>query len=175
MMVQTRRVRLRRLIESDLADYQRLLSFPVMAWANHAANDLSPATLAIAFEKDRHSPYAFAVIGRHSHRLIGVILYYHHRMTPAERLCALDLAYFLDPAVWGRGLMPEAIQLSFELIRGKHDRWLWADCLLANRRSQRVLEKVGFQAVRTVQMMNTTEPDPVAVNQYRLRLTATDE
>lgn len=133
----------RPLIEADLAAYQRLLADPRMAAANAAPGSLAPDLLAYWFEKDRHGPFAHAVIDRQHDRFVGGILYYAHA-APAQHY---DVGYFLDPLLWGRGLMPAALRASLRLVRQALTGpvTIWADCLTTNQRSQRVLTKLGFQ------------------------------
>lgn len=141
MMVETSRIRVRPLVEADLPAYRRILEHPDLAAANGVPTALSPDLLNYWFEKDRHSPYAFAVIDRQQHRLIGGLFYYQHAQAPAT----YDLGYFLEPQAWGHGWMPTAIRLSWELIN-QRPLTLWADCLPTNHRSQGVLRKLGFTA-----------------------------
>lgn len=145
MMAETDRIRVRPLIEDDLVAYQRLSALPETAAANDdaAITSRAPSLLATWFEADRHSPFAFAVLDRRHQRFIGAVLYYRHRGSTSD---AYDLGYFLDPAVWGQGLMPAAIRASLSLIRRETDRPLtvWAACRPENHRSQRVLAKLGF-------------------------------
>lgn len=145
MIEDTQRLRVRNLVESDLADYQRILAYPVMATANGATSSTAPDLLAYWFEKDRHSPYAFAVVDRVEHHFIGAILYYPHQDQPA----VYDLGYFLEPNAWGHGYMAAAVRASWALIRreGGSLTNLYADCLPENHQSQRVLAKLGFQPV----------------------------
>ncbi|MDT6979566.1 GNAT family N-acetyltransferase [Levilactobacillus zymae] len=145
MIEETQRVRVRNLVESDLADYQRILAYPVMATANGTTSSTAPDLLAYWFEKDRHSPYAFAVIDRIEHHFIGAILYYPHQNQPA----VYDLGYFLEPNAWGHGYMAEAVRESWTLIRREGGLLtdLYADCLPDNHQSQRVLAKLDFQPV----------------------------
>lgn len=147
---ETARLRLRPLVASDLAAYQRLLALPPMAAANGSPADASPELMARWFEADRQSPFAFAVVDRTTDRFMGTILYYQHDEsgeTPHE----YDLGYFLDPMDWGQGLMPEALRASLTLVgqAAPAAQTVWAACLPTNQRSQRVLEKLGFQLVAT--------------------------
>lgn len=144
-MEETAQVRVRPLVATDLAAYQHILAYPAMAVANGATSCTAPDLLAYWFEKDRHSPYAFAVIERRTHHFVGAILYYQRQ----AQTDIYDLGYFLDPHVWGHGLMPAAVQQSWRLIqRADGDlRALYADCLPQNHRSLRVLAKLGFYPV----------------------------
>lgn len=153
--VTTPRLRLRPLVASDLPAYQRLLADPQLAAANGSPADASPDLLARWFAADRQSPYTFAVLARTTGEFLGTILYYAHATAPGDPV-AYDLGYFLTPAVWGQGLMPEAVAASLTVVRSAPGpQVVWADCLATNQRSRRVLEKLGFQ--------RTTGDEPVVV------------
>lgn len=166
MIEETARLRVRPLVESDLTAYCRILSHPVMDTVNGAPVDLNPELLAMTFEKDRHSPFAFAIV-THSQRLIGAIIFYAHPETEASTVSQYDLGYFLEPKLWGRGLMPEALTASL-VLSSRLDgaaKIVWATCLVSNQRSQRVLTKLGFDQVATNQVRRGL---PTRVNRYRL-------
>jgi len=176
MIAETERVLVRPLLESDLTDYRRLLSFPEMAVANGSTADISPDLLASWFEADRHSPFALAVVDRAQRRFIGCILYYQHDDHPvAGQPLAYDLGYFLEPAEWGRGLMTEAIQASFSLVRraSANTQVVWADCLRQNLRSRRVLEKLGFTPTATPATTAASEQASATVDWFQLKLEPT--
>lgn len=163
-MEETAQIRVRPLVETDLAPYQHILAYPAMAVANGATSSAAPDLLAYWFEKDRHSPYAFAVIDRRTHHFIGAILYYQHQAQAAT----YDLGYFLDPHVWGHGLMPAAVRQSWRLIRreGGDLQALYADCLPHNHRSLRVLAKLGFRSVAPM-AAGATEQAPLDVQWFK--------
>jgi len=63
----------------------------------------------------------------------------------SESQRAASLGYGLDPAVWGRGLMTEAVAAMADRAFGHFNvKRLWAVCDPDNRASARVLEKAGF-------------------------------
>lgn len=159
-MEETARIRVRPLELSDLADYQHILMDPRLASASGQPATIAPNLLAYWFEKDRHSPYAFAVIDRRERRFVGTILYYQH----GNQANVYDLGYFLTPHVWGHGIMPVAVRASLRLItrEGGQVTRLFADCLPDNHRSQRVLEKLGFTLVPGI----TAAPNVDRVNWY---------
>jgi RimJ/RimL family protein N-acetyltransferase len=77
-------------------------------------------------------------------RLIGTI----GSGAPAEGVATIG--YMLDPAVHGRGLATEAVE-AFVRVLFTHGRvdGVAATCRVENRASRRVLEKNGFELVRT--------------------------
>jgi aminoglycoside 6'-N-acetyltransferase len=81
----------------------------------------------------------------HGGRVVGAIQAYEE---PDEqyRHAALDL--FLDPAVHGRGLGPDAIRtLARHLFDDRNHHRLSIDPALANERAIRAYERVGFRRV----------------------------
>lgn len=149
-ILETARVRLRPLTESDLLGYQRLLTIPAVAAANGSPADVSSAQIQRWLAADRQSPFAFTIEDKSTQRFMGTILFYQHQTdTGAPSDDAYDLGYFLDPVDWGQGLMPEALAGSLLLVQRAKQRpqTVWATCLVTNHRSQRVLEKLGFTVV----------------------------
>lgn len=147
MITETKRLRIRPLLESDLAAYCHLLTYPAMATANGSTPVIAADLLATWFEADRHSPFAFAVVERRHQRMVGAVLFYHHQASDNP---GYDLGYFLAPQLWGQGLMPEAVTASLKFISQRHQQLpVWAACLASNPRSQRVLTKLGFHLIRT--------------------------
>ncbi|MFC6290937.1 GNAT family N-acetyltransferase [Levilactobacillus angrenensis] len=149
-IIETARVRVRPLTESDLPGYQRLLTLPAVAAANGSPADVSTDQVKRWLAADRQSPFAFSIEDKSTQRFMGTILFYRH--LTAEGLpsdTAYDLGYFLDPQDWGQGIMPEAIDGSLQLVqRAKQQpQTVWATCFVTNHQSQRVLEKLGFTVV----------------------------
>lgn len=149
-ILETARVRLRPLTESDFPGYYRLLTLPAVAAANGSPAQATSAEVQRWLAADCRAPFAFAIEDKSTRRFLGTILYYQHVTETGEPSeDAYDLGYFLDPADWGQGLMPEAIDGSLQLIREAVPRTqtVWATCFTHNQRSYRVLEKMGFQII----------------------------
>lgn len=146
-VIETARLRLRPLTESDLPDYQRLMMMPILNEANGGNVTPTPADVAQWLTADRQSPYAFAIEERATSRFMGTVLYYAHDLAADKP--EYDIGYFLDPVDWGQGIMPEAIQATLKLVSQAQttEQIVWATCLLENKRSRRVLEKLGFETV----------------------------
>lgn len=64
---------------------------------------------------------------------------------------AHELLYALRPAFWGRGLAVRLSTLALEHATASGVREVVAYTLVTNRRSQRVLEKLGFAAEREIE------------------------
>lgn len=142
----TSRLKIRPLKESDFSAFRRLLSLPEMALANGSPVNASTQTMKKWFEDDLKSPYAFVIIDLKQDRNIGNIFYYE-----SDNKAEYDLGYFLDPEYWGRGITPEAIKASFFIIKKQGNKLvLWAACLITNKQSIRVLEKLDFVYVKRI-------------------------
>ena len=79
-------------------------------------------------------------------------------LLPFDQGGAVELAYRLPRAVWGRGIASEAARAMIDYAFAGHDEGLGLDRLVAithpdNQASRRVLEKLGFRrrGARTVQ------------------------
>jgi aminoglycoside 6'-N-acetyltransferase len=133
------RVTLRPVVAADLAGLATILATPDVArwWP---AYDRARAEEFVAEEPDV-TVYAIDV----DHRLAGLIQV-SEESEPEFRHAAIDL--FLDPAVQGQGLGPEAIRLAaHDLIeRGGHHR-ITIDPAADNERAIRAYAKVGFRPV----------------------------
>lgn len=149
-IIETSRVRVRPLTESDLPGYQRLLTLPVVAAANGSPADVSTEQVKRWLAADRQSPFAFSIEDKSTQRFMGTILFYQHLTAEGmPSATEYDLGYFLDPQDWGQGIMPEAIDGSLQLVQQakQQSQTIWATCFVTNHQSQRVLEKLGFTAV----------------------------
>ena len=71
-----------------------------------------------------------------------------------------EIGYALDPAWWGRGLMPEVVEA---LVRYGFEELdlgaIWCSHYEENRRSRRVIEKCGFRYVFTEQISDEFQAD----------------
>lgn len=103
------------------------------------------------------SDYQFAICEREGGRFVGSIgpRFGGH---PGRG----DVGYWLDPAVWGRGYMSEAVRLVTHLCF----RWLGATAMYAyvfvgNGGSRRVLERAGYRLEHTAEKMTLKRGVPV--------------
>ncbi len=126
----------------DLYDYARDPRVgPIAGWPPHTSVENSLEIIRTVFS----APNVFAVADRESGRVIGSAGFVgEHR----EELPGPDdeLGYALSPALWGRGLIPEA---SEALIRWGFTELgletIWCNHYDGNARSRRVIEKCGFR------------------------------
>ena len=134
---------LREMRAEDIEPWYRILSQSVVvehtSWNLSSANELRPY---LETEITPASVLRLAVVRRDSGALIGSAGF--HSVSPMNRTA--EMAYDLDPAVWGQGIARAACnalaQWAFAhvgLLR------VQATTLHSNVRSQRVLEACGFE------------------------------
>ena len=151
VVLTTDRLTLRPWRESDLNDFYEYASVDgvgqMAGWNPHRNVEESKMILA-HFIKGKH---VFAL--EHQGKVIGslgVEEYSEENYPELDTLQGREIGYVLSKAYWGQGLMPEAvkavidwlfgeIQLDF-IIVGHFDR---------NAQSKRVVEKCGFQYIKT--------------------------
>ena len=120
---------------------------PPAGWKPHESLEESREIIRTVFSE----PETYAVVHRQDGRVIGSAGFTgRHRKEaggPDD-----EIGYSLDPAYWGRGLIPEAVE---ELLRhGFEDlelHTIWCDHYDGNNKSRRVIRKCGF-AFRFVRM-----------------------
>ena len=150
--LKTERLILRPWRESDLMDfneYAREDGVGQMAgWMPHASLDESREILDMFIREKK------TLALEHQGKAIGSlgIETYNERYFPElADLRGREIGYALSKAYWGRGLMPEAVRtvtgylfdtVNLDFVLVGHFEW--------NRQSARVIEKCGFQYVRTI-------------------------
>jgi ribosomal-protein-alanine N-acetyltransferase len=144
LRITTHRLVLRRPTPSDAqAIFQTYTEDPVvsryMIWTPHAALAETEGFIEScirAWEAGERLASAITLAGADA--AIGMI---------EARLAGrtVDIGYVLAPRLWGRGLMPEAIEaLALAALAGPGMYRVQASCDIDNRPSQRALEKAGF-------------------------------
>lgn len=153
VVLTTDRLTLRPWRESDLSDfyeYARVDGVGQMAGWNPHRNMEESRTILSHFIQGKH---VFAL--EHHGKVIGSLGVEEYNEENYPELAAFqgrEIGYVLSKDYWGQGLMPEAVQaviaylfntvdLDF-LIVGHFDR---------NNQSRRVVEKCGFQYIKTTQ------------------------
>jgi len=104
--------------------------------------------------------YLFAIVDRSSGLFSGTI-----GLRFGGRAGDADLGYWLDEALWGRGLGTEAIQLACAFAfrhLGVNSLGAWA--FVGNLASKKALGRTGFSLMRTV--LQKTESDGQAYDQW---------
>ena len=155
--LQTDRLILRPWTWDDLDDFYAYASVDgvgqMAGWNPHRSPDESREILAKFIEHGN----VFAIEHREDRRVIGSLglhttrwEYLPQKENPYADLRTVEIGYVLSKTYWGQGLMPEAVntvihwlfneeQLDF-IIVGHFDH---------NIRSKRVIEKCGFQYLKT--------------------------
>jgi aminoglycoside 6'-N-acetyltransferase len=140
MEIHGERVTLRPIAPDDAPALVAILATPEVArwWPVY---DLARVEAEFLVEEPNYVVYAIVL----DDRLVG-LLQTHEEPEPEFRHASIDL--FLDPAVHGRGLGPDAIRAVIgHLVEvGGHHR-LTIDPAAENERAIRAYEKVGFRPV----------------------------
>ncbi len=142
MILQTERTILRPFTLDDAADLYAYAHDPQIGqaagWPPHKTIEDSRQVIRTVLS----SPSVFAVVDRESGYVIGSAGFFGR--TP-DFSGTDELGFSLNPAYWGRGIMPEVLQevvrFGFEHL-GLHA--VWCIRYAENLRCRRVLEKSGF-------------------------------
>ena len=140
MEIRGDRVTLRPVVRDDAPGLAEILATPEVArwWP---AYDLARVKADFLVNEPNYVVYAIDVDGR----LVGMIQT-HEEPEPEFRHASIDL--FLDPAVHGQGLGPDAIRAVIgHLIAADGHHRLTIDPAADNERAIRAYEKVGFRPV----------------------------
>ena len=140
MEIHGERVTLRPIAPADAAGLAAILATPEVArwWP---AYDLARVGADFLVDEPNYVVYAIDLDGR----LIGAIQT-HEEPEPEFRHASIDL--FLDPAVHGEGLGPDAIRAVIRhLVEHDGHHRLTIDPAADNLRAIRAYEKVGFRPV----------------------------
>lgn len=144
MQMETPRLLLRPWRERDADDLYEYARDPRVGppagWPTHGSREESLSVIRTVFT----APNVFALVLKESGKVVGSAGYANRRRAelpgPDD-----ELGYALNPAYWGRGLMPEAAR---ELVRYGFEEMglntVWCAHNESNHKSRRVIEKVGF-------------------------------
>lgn len=151
VVLTTERLTLRPWKESDLMDLFEYASVDgvgqMAGWTPHRDPEESRMILGsfIKYKRTFALEYRGKVIGS-----LGIEKYAEENYPELEQLRGREIGYVLSSDYWGQGLMPEAVQAvihwlfheeKLDFIIVGHFEW--------NQRSRRVVEKCGFQYIRT--------------------------
>ena len=144
MNLETERLLLRPFTEADAADLYEYAKDPrvgpAAGWPVHKSLAESREIIATVFS----APNTFAVVDKSTGKVIGSAGFVdrHQTVLPGPDD---EIGYALNPAFWGRGLMPEAVE---ELLRYGFEelglQTIWCGHYDFNDKSRRVVEKCGF-------------------------------
>lgn len=152
IILNTERFVLRPWRESDLEDFFEYASVDgvgqMAGWLPHKNIEESQKILGkfISGKKTFALEYQGKVIGS-----LGIERYDEEHYSELALLKGREIGYVLSKAYWGQGLMPEAvkavIQYLFEVV---HLDFVLAGHFERNKQSARVLQKCGFEYVKTI-------------------------
>ncbi len=148
-IITTERLYLSPFKEEDAEDFYQYAKNPnvgpIAGWAPH--KDVED-TLQIMREIFMH-PYAWTIRLKDDSRMIGAIALEHDKYRPDAR--SKEIGYSLSEEFWGRGIMTEAAKAVMKFGFEELDLEIIGICTgKVNKRSQRVIEKCGFQYEGTI-------------------------
>ncbi|MGL4311264.1 MAG: GNAT family N-acetyltransferase [Paracoccaceae bacterium] len=168
LVIETDRLILRPLRESDAADLRRIVTIPDVGrmllifppdWTEEAARAF---THTWRWKGD--AMFRLAITRRGEDRLIGTI-----GIKQISAAAEAAIFYFLDPAEAGQGYATEALAaLLPEIVRRCGPLPLLADVFTDNPGSARVLEKAGFIRTGTGMGISAARLEPAPIWLYRL-------
>jgi len=137
------RLELRPWKDEDAEELYRLASDPIVGeccgWSPHHSLEESKRVLHDILK----AKGSYAIIRKEDNKLIGTISLSYD--TSSARANAPELGYWLGRAYWEHGYMTEAAKLLLEnAFQESGIDGVWARHHADNRRSARVLEKLGF-------------------------------
>lgn len=151
VVLTTPRLTLRPWRESDLSDfyeYARVDGVGQMAgWMPHGSIEESSTILShfIRGKRTFALEYQGKCIGS-----LGIEEYNEENYPELKELRGREIGYVLSKDYWGRGLMPEAVQAVIRyLFESENLDFIICGHFDHNHRSRRVIEKCGFQYIRT--------------------------
>jgi len=174
-ILKTARLDLRPLTDSDYPAYKRLVTDPLISRPTGLMSQPDDRQVRRWYQADRQTPLSYAVVLHRMNRLIGTIVFYEwFDDTGMPDDTGLELGYFLEPDYWGQGLMAEALTACLADLSAATSpvQTIWANCLVSNERSCRLLEKLSFQTIGD-QLMAVTGSGQTLQRQALLRLDLT--
>lgn len=152
-LLETARLRLRKLMMEDAADYYHHLGSSkavtrYMLWNPH--RDISDSVASIEKALRRYEEgrcYRFCIALKETDSLIGVV----ELLRFDEDTDSCSFAYMLGEAFWGKGYGTEALTAAFDFAFTQMEiKTITADHMAENPASGRVMEKAGMKHIRTL-------------------------
>ena len=160
--LQTERLILRPWRETDLDDFYEYASVDgvgqMAGWLPHESKETTQTVLDsfIAHKKTFALELDGKVIGS-----LGIEHYKEEEFPELDKLQGRSIGYVLSKDLWGKGLMPEAVQAVMKyLFEEERYDFLIISHYTFNNQSRRVIEKSGFTYLKTIRLQtryNTTE------------------
>lgn len=152
IILNTERLVLRPWRESDLEDFFEYASVDgvgqMAGWLPHKNIEESRNILDkfISNKKTFALEYQGKVIGS-----LGIEFYNEEHYPELALLKGREIGYVLSKEYWGRGLMPEAVKAVIQyLFEVENLDFILVGHFERNRQSARVIEKCGFEYIKTV-------------------------
>lgn len=151
-MLESKRIYLRRFEEKDAAE--------LLKWGSNSRyhdmagfeniNNMEEADKAVKQYILR--PESYVICLRKNDVVIGLVELYERGMDEQSGLLKTkEIGFLLDQAYEGHGYMTETLQLILAYaFKRKRQTEIWAGTFLTNKKSQKLLEKLGFQYVYTI-------------------------
>lgn len=151
-MLESKRIYLRRFEENDAA---QLLKWGLNSRYHDMAGfeQYQNMTEAInGVHQYMARPESYVICLRKTNEIIGLIELYERGMDEKSGLLKTkEVGFLLDQAFEGHGYMTEALHLILDYaFKKKRQLEVWAGTFSDNRKSQKLLEKMGFKYVYTV-------------------------
>lgn len=116
---------------------------PAAGWNPHASLEESRSIVKMLMEQP--AAYAIELKELPGHAIGAIELKQGARNTFSNRTDEAEIGFWLGKPFWGRGIMPEALNLLVgDAFENRGMRALWCAYYLGNEKSKRVQEKCGF-------------------------------
>ena len=168
VILNTERLVLRPWRQADLQDFYEYASVDgvgqMAGWLPHESIETTQMILDsfITHKKTFALDIGGKVIGS-----LGIESYREEEFPKLDALCGRSVGYVLAKDYWGQGLMPEAVKAVIDyLFREEKLDFLIVSHYAFNNQSRRVIEKCGFQYLKTIELQtryNTVEPTLVYI------------
>ena len=143
MRIETERLVLRHWREDDAAALYKYASDPEVGpsagWAPHTSVEDSLNVLRTILMKDHN----FAITIKPSDEAVGSIGIPQGKRP--EQNGEYEIGYWIGKPFWGKGYVPEAVRALLSLYFSLGAERIWCAHADFNRKSRRVIEKVGFR------------------------------
>ena len=151
-MLESKRIYLRRFEEKDaeqLLKWGRNARYHNLAAFENYQN-IEEAQRGV--EQYMARPESYIICLRQNDQTIGLIELYERGLDEQSGLLKTkEVGFLLDQAFEGQGYMTEALRLILNYaFKKKRQKEIWAGTFVNNEKSQKLLEKLGFQYVYTV-------------------------
>ncbi|HEY8395535.1 MAG TPA: GNAT family N-acetyltransferase [Bacilli bacterium] len=153
VVLETERLLLRSFQESDLEDFFEYASVPgvgeMAGWVHHQAIEASKKILDSFIAENE----VYAIVHKANNKVIGSLGLHQSWANEEDEYKDLrlkEIGYVLSKKYWGRGLMPEAVKkvIAYYFENNILDAFTVSHFSF-NNQSKRVIEKCGFEYVKT--------------------------